>query len=246
MKKSLVITVFVSAYLLFLLATIPASIIVSNVKLPNNILLGEVTGTVWMSEISAVQVDDVIIENVAANLSFLSLLLLNPSVELTFGDALVAGPEGKAKVSGLLSDLQIAETQINVQANEIAKKLTFPVDVTAHSFLDITINEFIAGKPLCSQLAGKLTWADAAITTFDNKVTLGDLSADLTCQQGEVMLTVVENNNLGLAFSAVFGQGGAMSGEGHLTPTEQLPEAIKQVLPFLGSPDQQGRYRIKL
>ena len=245
MRKSIALVAsFIGVYLMFVIAMMPASIVTNNITLPKNVQLSRITGTVWQSHLDAIKIDDVVITNIDSSLSFSSLLLLNPSIDLTFGNAISEGPEGYATVSNFSSIPQLGNAKVTVKANTIAEQLTLPIAIAAHSFIDITIDQFIAGKAICQQLKGQINWSEAAITTFDEKVKLGKLSAELSCSDGNAIVTMNENNDLGLSFSATIGQNFTTSGSGYLTPSNKTPEAIKQVLPFLGNPDNKGRYRL--
>ncbi|MEW6992201.1 type II secretion system protein N [Colwelliaceae bacterium 6441] len=246
MKKRLAtITGFISIYLMFLFILMPANVVVKWLKLPSNIAVGSITGSVWHNQITAVKFNDVVINDIEVKLSFLSLLTLDPQLDIAFGDALVSGPEGTLSVDGLLSVPRIFNAKISLSANTIAQQLNLPIPIQAHDFIDVALEEFVVGKAICQSLSGEINWSAAAVTAIEQKVKLGKLSANLDCQQGDVILDIVEGNDIGLSFSATIGQGFSASGDGYLTPNEKMPTAIKQVLPFLGKADNQGRYRLR-
>ncbi|GLX78921.1 type II secretion protein N [Thalassotalea insulae] len=244
-KTSVVVTSFVFVYLMFVVALLPARFVMQWVNLPHNVKLGQIEGTIWHSQLDAIKVDNWLVEKLEAKLSVLSLLTLDPQIDVTFGDALLAGPEGRASMSGFLSELKLTDVQVNLAANQIASQLPLPVPVTAHSTLDIVVEEFVAGKEVCQQLDGDIRWSKAAVTALEQKVSLGALHAKLACKQGNVELTLDEANDLGMSFTAFIGGGGRMSGDGYLTPKAQMPAEIRQLIPFLGKADNQGRYRLR-
>ena len=247
MKKKFAYTaIFFTAYCVFVLALMPASWVVSQIKLPKNVALGAVEGSVWHSEIKQVMIDDVIINQVQSSLSFISVLMLNPRLDISFGNPLVNGPEGKLTISGLLSEMVVEDAQINVAANTVAMRLNLAIDIIAHEQLQLNISRFIIGAPVCSELQGDLKWRNAAVTAFEEKVQLGELAAKLTCDNGELIADIDPKNNLGLSYRAALKQGGRFSGSGYLTPAEKFPEQLKAVLSFLGKPDSKGRYRLKI
>jgi len=239
------IGMFLLAYLCFLLAMIPANSVFSFVDLPKNIRLSEVKGTIWHSKVDAVSIDGVAINKITAKLNVGSLLLADPTLNVTFGDALISGPEGKLTVSGLLSTLKIYDAEVSVSAQLLADRLNVPIPLTAHHYIDIAVNDFETGAPICKRLAGSIEWPKASITALEQKVSLGDLAATFSCQQGDVVIAINENNDLGLSFTASVGGNGIASGEGYLRPKANTPEAINHVLPYLGRPDNQGRYRLR-
>ncbi len=244
-KKSFIVVSIFFVYLFFLIALMPASVVIKRIPLANNIQLGQVSGTIWHSQLSAVKIDDIVIEKLEARLALLSLLSFQPKIELNFGDALLSGPEGQASISGLLSNLAVSDAKLSLLANTIAQKLALPIPVQAHDYLKLDVKQFVmATNGGCQQLSGDIHWSNAAITALDEKVALGALHATLSCQQGNVAISLDEKNDLGLSFTAIVDPRGNVSGDGYLTPNNQMPQAIRQVIPFLGRADNQGRYRL--
>lgn len=244
-KRFTLIAGFISLYLFFLLLLMPASTVIQWVSLPNKLQLESVEGTVWHSQFSAVKFDKLVINNINIKLNVFSLFMFDPQLDVSFGGALFSGPEGNISVNGLLSALRLSDGKISLRANTISSQLNLPVPINAHEFIDVSIDEFIAGKAICQTLSGRIDWPKAAITALEQKVKLGKLGATLNCQQGDVVMEVLENNDLGLSFITSIGQGFSTSGSGYLQPNDKTPDAIQQVLPFLGKPDNQGRYRLR-
>jgi len=236
--------IFFSTYLVFLIATIPASWVVSFVNLPKNSQVSELSGTVWQSYAKQVRIDGVEINNVNSELSFISLLMFDPTVMLSFGGALVSGPEGKLTASQLLEQIKLTDVDISLAANQIAQKLNLSIPIEAHDFIDLEIEEFIVGKPICEQMKGSVKWKKASVTALSEKVNLGALSADLACEKGALTFTVSPKNDLGLTFTAYLSSMKKASGNGFLKPGANFPEKIKPILPFIGKVDNQGRYRL--
>jgi general secretion pathway protein N len=245
-KKFAYIAIFFTAYSVFVLALMPASWLMAQIKLPNNIAIAAVEGTVWRTHVEQVMVDDVVINQVQSSMSLMSVLMLDPKLDITFGGALVNGPEGQLTISGLMSDIVMEDAQINLAANTVAARLNLPIDIIAHEQLQLNVSRFIIGAPICSELQGDLQWRNAAVTAFEEKVKLGALTAKLTCEKGELVADIDPNNDLGLSYRAKIKQGGRFSGSGYLTPGSQFPEQLKATLSFLGKPDKKGRYRLKI
>jgi general secretion pathway protein N len=237
--------IFFSLYLVFLIATMPAAWLVTFINLPKNSQISELSGTLWQSNVKQFRIDDVEINNIKSELSFLSLLTLDPKVLLTFGDALSSGPEGKLTASQLLNKIKITDLSINLAASQISEKLNLAIPVEAHNFVDIKIDEYILGKPVCEKMTGSIQWQKASITALSEKVNLGALSADLACEKGALTFTIEPKNDLGLTFTAHLRSMKKASGNGFLKPGANFPEKIKPVLSFIGKPDNQGRYRLR-
>ena len=198
MKKSFAIAgLFLALYSIFVIALMPASWVIKQVKLPNKVAIAGVEGSIWQSKISQVMVDGIVIDQMRSSLSLTSVLMLDPKVDITFGDALINGPEGQLALSGLLGDITVVDAKVSLPANMVAGKLNLPIDVTAHEKITANIPRFVIGAPICSELNGDIHWNNAAITALDEKVKLGKLSAKLSCEQGNLIAEVDPKNNLG-------------------------------------------------
>jgi general secretion pathway protein N len=245
-NKFAYIAIFFTAYSVFVLALMPASWLMAQINLPKNITIAAVEGTIWRARIKQLMVDDVVINQVQSSLSLMSLLMLDPKIDISFGGALVNGPEGQLTISGLLSDMVIKDAQIDLAANTVTARLNLAVNVIAHEQLALTIDRFIIGTPICLELQGNLQWRNAGITAFDEKVEFGTIKAKLSCDKGELVADIDPENDLGLSYRAQLKQGGRFSGSGYLTPGAKFPEQLRSALSFLGKPDNQGRYRLKI
>ncbi|HBY87078.1 MAG TPA: general secretion pathway protein GspN, partial [Colwellia sp.] len=74
MKKWFAITaIFLSSYMVFLLASAPLALVINNIKLPKNIALQGVSGSIWQGEIVKVTINNNEIEKVKTTVSFWSL-----------------------------------------------------------------------------------------------------------------------------------------------------------------------------
>jgi len=244
-KKYLGLTAgFVVLYLFFIISLMPLSFVTHWFETPKNIIVGKVSGSIWQGKIAAVVVDGVTINKIETELSFFSLLAFSPKIVANFGEPLFTGPEGRVTISGLFAGISLENLTVSTQANLIAEHLTLPVAVIAHDFISIEIERYVFGQPVCTELNGSIVWQKAAVTVLGEKVILGELAAELSCQKGKMIVEMNPKNDLGLSFTASVGQSFHASGDGYLTPTNKTPQAIHQVLPFLGPADNQGRYRL--
>jgi general secretion pathway protein N len=247
MKKNFAIAaIFLVLYSTFVIALMPANWVAGQVKLPNNITVAGIEGSIWQTKISQIMVDDIIISQVESSLSLLSVLMLNPKLDITFGDALINGPEGYLVLSGLLTDITVEDATVSLAASNVSAKLNLPIDVIAHEQLTINVARFVIGAPVCRELEGDFHWRNAAVTALDEKIKLGKLSAKLSCDKGELIADIDPNNNLGLSYRAQIKKGGRFSGSGYLTPGAKFPEQLKSALSFIGKADKKGRYRLKI
>ena len=237
--------IFLVVYLIFAIASMPASFVLNFVKLPNNIALQGVSGSVWQARVKQIQHQYGVVNDINASLSFISLLSANPRIELAFGGALVDGPEGYATIDGLLDSPTLTNTQVIISAADIAPHLDLIVPVDARGYIEANISQYTVGQPFCQALNGSLTWPNAEVYAVDQQIKFGNLSAKLACSQGAIEMKIDEGNNLGLSYSAYLQQGGRISGNGYIKPGANFPAPLNDALAFLGQPDNQGRYRLR-
>jgi len=246
MKKTIaLVAIFISAYLFFVIQSLPVSAILNAAPLPKNVNLGQASGSAWNFNLSYIQIDEVVVNDVNVDMRALSLLTFDPIFDIKFGSPMAYGPEGSVTVSGLNSQLSIENLNVTLAANDIARQLPLPVPVEAKSDVTMRIQTFVLGKPVCEVLDGQVDWRAASVIAMEERVELGDLSAKLACDKGNIIATIAPDNVLGLTFEAVVSENFRTQGDGHIKPTSKTPEAITQMLPFIGKPDNQGRYRLR-
>lgn len=241
---------FIAAYLVFLIATAPASLITSFVTLPKNISVAGLNGSIWQpkaDQISAqVSKQNIVVENVEANVSLLSLLMMSPSADISFGSTLSEGLAGVANVGASGNQIALNDVAIELPASLVVPYLKAPIPVEAFGMVQVNIDTLVMEQQSCIAAQGNISWQRAAVTALDNTVELGNFNGTLSCQQDVLTLDIAPKNNLGLSFSAYLRKNGRLTGDGTIKPGAKFPKVLNDVLPFIGKKDSQGRYRIKL
>jgi len=249
--------IFFTSYLVFVLATLPLPWILNKVTLPKSVTLNGVSGTIWQGEIAQVVLTNSAkstqLQQVKTALSFWSLFSLTPKVDIHFGDALLAGPEGKLTLAASQELLSLTDVELFIPANDIAQQAELPLPVTAKGELELHLTQIdiSLNEQKCQQANGDIGWSHAGIIAMEQNIKLGKLKANISCDKGDLIVKISPKNDLGLSFSAYLGVKGSAknrkvkaSGEGYLKPGAKFPAQLKSVLPFLGNTDKQGRYRL--
>ncbi|TPH15244.1 type II secretion system protein N [Litorilituus lipolyticus] len=240
-------TLFLGLFLIFLVASMPATFVLGQVKLPKNIGVSSVSGTVWNMDIEQAFIAETTLNKINARLSFWSLFTLTPSVDITFGDPLIAGPEGKLTAAVSHESLSLSNVEVFVKANAIAQQISLPLPLTAKGDVEVMLTEMLidlGNNNACIEAQGNIDWQRAGVIALEQNIKLNKLSAVIGCENQAISVTVNPKNDLGLTFSAYIQGQGAISGQGHLKPGAKFPNELKQALPFLGRPDSEGRYRV--
>ncbi|WP_286264536.1 type II secretion system protein N [Thalassotalea atypica] len=247
MKKVVTaVAVFIAVYTVFLVVNAPASILTYGAKLPKNIALHNFSGTLWQSHVERVDVDKFSVFDVNAQLSPLSLALLTPTVKVTFGGGLYEGPQGQGVISTDGERIDIIGAELEVAANTIAPFINSPIPVQAFGLIRANIERFDYQAGQCSNASGHVKWLNAALSAMGEQVELGQFDAELACVDNLLTLNIQPTNKLGLSFSGQLMKNGRLSGSGFIKPGAGFPSKLRELLSFLGKPDQQGRYRIHI
>lgn len=242
--------IFLITYLVFLIATLPTAFVLNQVPLPNKIKktvqFSGVSGTIWQTDIAQMAINGTRIEKVRAKLNFWSLFKLTPTLDIAFGDSFSAGPEGKLTLVISQKKAVVDDLILLIQANKIAQQLTLPLPLSAEGNVELTVAnaEIDLRKNQCTALTGNIDWAKARVEAFDKNIKLGQLNADIACEEGALAVTISPNNDLGLTFNAYVRPNGKVSGNGFLKPGAKFPAELNDALPFLGNKDSRGRYRL--
>jgi len=245
-KKFAIAAIFLLAYLVFLIATLPSAVVLKQITLPKQVALSGVQGTLWQTRISQLVVGELLIEQVDVQLSFWSLFTLAPKLDITFGDPLLSGAEGQLVLSISSQAAVVTDLAMFVRANEVAQQLTLPLPLSAQGEVALQIGEvsFNLQNNQCLTAKGEVNWSKAGVVALEQNIKLGRFSADINCEDGVLALLVSPKNDLGLTFSAYVRQGGEISGMGYLQPGAKFPQTLNDALPFLGRKDNQGRYHL--
>ncbi len=250
MKKWFAFTaIFLSSYMVFLLASTPLALVINNVKLPKNIVLQGISGSIWHGEIGKVIINNSEIEQVKTAVSFWSFFSLSPNVQVTFGDAMSSGPEGQLSLTLSSEQLTLTEVEIFMSANDIAKQLPLPIPLSAQGNVELFLSELVitTGPQLsCSKAEGELLWSRAGVVALEQNIKLGKFTTAISCNQGKLLAKVSPKNNLGLSFDGVLTLATQkVSGNGYLKPGAKFPSQLRSTLSFIGRPDNQGRYQLR-
>lgn len=245
----LYISVFLVGYIVFALATVPASVALSVVKLPKGTQLAGVGGTVWEGYASQFQHKNQVVNSVSWNLSPFALLAGRVSADVQFGNARQRETiSGKGHVSASFSgDGIIAENfTLRVPSALAIKQFSLPVKLETQGRFLLSLGTFEQATPYCQILNGKVTWQNAGVAYLGQSVNLGELAGTLGCDNGAITLAIKDVNPLGLQADIKVAEGNKVSAKGFVKPDGTMPRSVHQVVQMFGQPDREGRYIINL
>ena len=238
------------AYLVFLIAKLPASLVLSMLSLPQNIGIGGVQGTIWNGSATTVVVNNIAVENVQWDTSFWRLFTGRFALDLKAGNSRAAG---KVSFNGPISislfdqsDIRASNFTLYLPANMVIAQIPLPLPVDAEGRFKVQIVELdYPGQ--CAQLNGKGQWLNARLNGLAEPLMLGNFDADLSCVENDMLIAIKEPNSFGLTADARLTSSFDISVKGHFKPSEQIPTTIKNVIrDFYPPPNAQGYYTINL
>jgi general secretion pathway protein N len=245
MSKVKIVVLFIVSFVLFTLTLVPISLVASKVSLPKNIAYQGLGGTLWQGEIDAVQVNNMLFENVRWQFEFSSLLHGNLGFDIKFGNARNSQQlSGRGTVSSGLNGHQLRDFVFRMSADGVKPFLPLPVGVIEGRLIT-TIEVFQIGEPVCEQLNGEFVWVKAG-TDINGPISFGTITSTLLCEENKLVAKFDGNNLLGIEGSAVIESAKKYGFDGFVKPDVSLPAVVHQGVGMLGKMDNKGKYKIKL
>ncbi|WP_299795569.1 type II secretion system protein N [uncultured Shewanella sp.] len=240
-KKIIVGVLF---YLVFLIALLPASVVVSLAPLPNTISLNGVSGTIWSGEVESLTVEKRQLELVQWELSPWSLFLGKVRLDLVSGNRGTV-VNGKGSVTLSMDGIQAQALRFEAPGSFLVGDTRLPFRTKVGGDISLFIEELAQGQPWCEQLTGKLFLNGANVKNQFGDYPLGDIELGLSCVDGNVKVNSDESmNQLGLSGSVLVKAEKMVQVSAKIKETPSQPEDLKKALSFLGKKDSQGYYPI--
>lgn len=246
-KKRYWVIIFVSFFLVLVLAKAPASWAMSLMaKALPGWQVAQVKGSFWQGEAGAAQfmVDGqpLSLGRIKWKMQPLGLLRLKPCVRFSASrtDQVV---DGEACVSLLSQTISSDNLKVRLDLKQIEPWLLVrlqgkaQLDLTRFSFAD---NQF-------KDLQGQLSWQEAEIHNSQRWIGLGDLQATLDDDQAGGVITqwsAKEGGPIATDLKIQLPSGGGSLIRGKVTPARNADEAIYQSLQVIGEPAGNGAYSI--
>lgn len=237
----------IGCYLIFMLFLVPAAWWLKLVPLPSGLAVGQVTGTLWRGEITAVRYQQLGFSNVGWQLKPAALLTGKIRVALQSGSLQQTQlPYLDAVADYGFGGLQLNNSLLKLPVAQLVPALQLPLPVQATGELMLDVKHYSQGTPWCGQLTGAASWLDARLQPpGSNWLDLQSIYAELSCEQGNLQLITDGQNALGLAITASLDGNSRLSVNGTVKPEASMPEEVHQAMKFIGRPDAEGRYNIR-
>ncbi len=246
MKKSMLWTLGITAYLLFTLLLTPASVWLKLVTLPAQVQLGAVTGTVWAGQVTGVQAGPFYLPQLSWQLQPSLLWRGKLGLKLQGGNLRDATfPYLSLQAELGLGQLALTNSNLRIPVAPVMSQLQLPMPVDASGAIVLNLKDFALGQPYCTALAGTASWQQAKFKAPTGWIDLQAIDAVLSCDSGNISLQTKTDNPLGLLVKADVLQGSYQIA-GTLKPAASMPKEVHQAMQFVGQPDAEGRFPLKL
>ena len=175
MKKRITLTTagFFGCYLLFLLLTVPAGMVIGHAQLPAGISLSQVQGTVWRGNARLTH-NSGIATRLQWQLRPLALLRGDVAAGVSFAGG-IGNAEGTLAFDG--ERLQVADAQLQLDARGLSLLLDAPL--TLEGEIRGLIGRFEGTPDGITALEGDLAWTGAGVA-FPITLALGNVATEFT------------------------------------------------------------------
>lgn len=232
MKKALWIILAVVVYLGALVALIPARFAMQFAPLPEYVQVGGISGSIWHGRADALRVGEHMLRDIEWQLAPLPLLTGQIRVAVNVHEHADNILIGSAQLRVRSNQLAVYNLHADARLTDILAFAPQPVPVPVRGQLELQIDHFIYGQPVCNELQGRLYIHGGAIQVGRDWETLGPMDAHLHCADGQVVAEISEPNPLGLSASVHVHLNGAR-GEFELSPGADAPRTVRNLINML-------------
>lgn len=240
----------VLAFLIFLIAYLPASQVIGRIDLPRNVAVSGVSGTIWEGKVQTVVANGLPIYDLKWDVNPWTLVMGKVSVTLNAGnfrDAEAIAFEGPVSTS--LFNLEHVESDgflLFLPVDRVLAEVPLPLPVNAGGRFRVRL-ETLSFGPACESLQGFGDWLNATVAGTQGPIDFGNYTAKLACDGEDITINVEEPNMLGLTMNAVVAPDFNVKGvTGRFKPDDSLPNEVHQASRFFGQPGPEGYIQIDL
>lgn len=238
MSRKLVVGVLaVLVFVIFLVISIPARFAMQFVDLPAGVQIGGVEGTLWRGQIDAVRVNDLWLREITWQVRPSRLLTGQIQVQLELSDHIDNMVVGQAQVIASTSRLRVRDAQFSARVTDLASYAPEPSPFPLRGDVVLHLDTFELGQPACAQAQGRVELVGGAFQVGQNWESLGELNAELSCEQGWLSAELAPNT-LGLSASMRSDLASAR-GEFQISQSAEAPRSVRNIVAML--PEQARR-----
>jgi hypothetical protein len=223
-----------------LLFNLPIQQVLPHLKLPPNIRLVGVQGTVFKGTAQEIIIDQFPLRAV-------SYRNMPSCIALLEACYLISYEQGTIQLAHdvLNGDTEITDTRIEYPVAELAKHVpNVPVDPVGRLELVIDNLSMVQGKP--TALNGKLIWRDMGIDNDGDKINIGDYQVDFTGDQQQIDFKLSDlDASLGVAGKGEIKADGQYDIDIRIEAKTGIDPKVKNVLGLFTTKADYNKYRVE-
>ncbi|MDC8829339.1 type II secretion system protein N [Alteromonas gilva] len=238
-------------YVVLLIMSIPAAQVVNRVKLPANVSISGVEGSIWQGQAERVQFNNTLINDLSWDISGWSLLAGRLTAELNAGnmrDASSIAFKGPVSVSLFNpTSFSTEDFLLYLPVARVLAEVTLPIPVAAGGRFRVNVEDLDFDNSACENMMAYGDWLNASVAGTQGPIELGTFSAKISCAQQQFVVDVAEPNAFGLTMQAKAQQDMTnLSVSGQFKPDPSLPQEVHDAAKFFGRPNADGYIEFKL
>ena len=244
MKKRYYLITAIAAYLLIMLATIPAKPITELINENTPVAIQGVSGTLWDGKAYLVTIDNNIqLEQTRWSFNLWKLLLgkLSANIDTNFLDETITAEAG----TSFLGRVFVNQLKASVAASEVARLANIPLaKLDGAIILDIQNAQWKQGElPLAS---GTIKWNDASVTVAET-ASLGNVLIVLNESDQQLLNAEIKNEggDISIRGNAELIEESDYAADITLVPNATASNNIKQSLGMFAKRQPNGEYNIQ-
>ena len=236
-----IILIATITYLFFLIGNLPANIILTSIKLPGNVKVSDVSGTVWTGKIQNLHVSGITVGTVEWSLQPFRLLLGSLSADVTVKKE---RQYIKSKIHYTLTGkTELEDTRININLTSL-QPLTYgmPFSYTGNLTGHLPVSYF--KKDSFISLNGKLSLRNLEMVSPQRQA-FGNFDIDLRAENEGMTSGLVKDNSdeISLSGKLAIYKDGLLKLSAKLA-ARQKDSSIDNMIAFLGNKDSNGTVQI--
>lgn len=226
-----------------LIVHLPLGLVAQYMPTIPGLSMTQASGTLWHGRFHSVAWNKQQLGSLSWQFRPGSLLLGKLDLDFTLKGQSHLSAKGNAGLS--FSGVYLEDVQLDLASAAIDNFIDFPLPISTAGSISFTIADYQASSPWCTSLAGNGQWRNAGLSLPIGQVNVGEVKATLSCQAGSIVVkSTSSSTELATELSISLSPQNRYKIDGYLTATENLPQAIRSQLAWLGTPDQQGRYKL--
>jgi len=231
---------FLLCLIFALLLNLPIQQVLPHLKLPPNIKLVGVQGTVFKGTAQEVVIDRFPLRAISYRNLPSCIPLLRTCYQISYDHGTV-----QFSHDVLNGDTEISDTRVEYPASELAKHVpNVPVNPLGRLELVIDNLSMVQGKP--TAMNGKLTWRDLGIDNDGSKINIGDYQVDFTGDQQKIDFKLSDlEASLGVAGKGEIKSDGQYNVDIRIEAKTGIDPKVKNVLDLFATKADYNKYRVE-